>query len=245
MPLNPKLGAKRIARQKRILKKLEVFNHPAFKRSLPPFEVRKKALDYLRTHLNFDTFNGLKEAKVYDYHPGVITMSTGRVRVFEFGGAKFIIKNTHGEPHQGFSSNPSTHSMRIFMRAHHREFRRTKKQKSAKYILRTPQLFGFVGDFAVMEYIKEWLPKTRAEQVLLENAQEEMGAYLLELENKLVKENYADLKKYKTDIYVGRLPNPRALTENYLQHLSPQAFHCIPTGIYKGKVVFYSVYDYS
>ncbi len=141
--------------------------------------------------------------------------SSESVRVFKFNGVEFAVKDTEGSYYQGHSKKSiKDNEIRQFIKLHHEFFRKNKMREKVSYILRTPKLFGITKNYLLLEKINQWAPKT--------------------------KEEIIGCQKALSQIY-GIFTKISATNENLN---TPQIHHFIPAGIYKGKVVFYTAYDY-
>ena len=153
----------------RKLAALGVFDHPAFKRNLPPYSMRAPLMAELRRKLTPKTFALLLTVEKR------VPWATDNVKIFHKNKNVVAIKDTRWLAEQGFTRNPKTSLARKFLLAHHRYYRKNKLREKAKYILRSPKIFGRIGNFLVMEYIKEWKPKTKAEAAALFKAKMELA----------------------------------------------------------------------
>lgn len=141
--------------------------------------------------------------------------SSERVRLLKFKGAEFAVKDTGGTKHQGHSKKSiKENEIRNFIKLHHVFFRKNGLSGKVRYILRTPKLFGIKGNYLLMEKINQWIPQTKEEKLRYQEAMSDM-------------------------YYIFQKVSSR---NKNLQ--TPQTHHFIPAGMYKGKVIFYTAYDY-
>jgi len=145
---------------------------------------------------------------------------TWNVRTFTSGKQSVVLKDTRFDPLHGGIKEGEKHGIREFMKLHHAFVRETYPRKNTKYILRTPQLFGSTKRYLILERIKQWEPKTNAEYRIVQDAKREISTNFVKI---VGAKGLMEIK--------GFMPYPQILD-------------LIPTGIHKGKVVFYVPYDY-
>lgn len=137
------------------------------------------------------------------------------VRVAVIDGRKVVFKNTKGKDRHGHDYEKLR---RTFLQ--HQLALRQGIIKAEKYSARTPKAYGRIGKYLVMQYVEG---KSLTKFAIL-SAYEEIDAAYQEM-----KANFAKLK------------------EKGLIEQEPQLFHVIignRSGLKRGKVVFYFVYDY-
>ena len=131
-------------------------------------------MEMLRKELNHDFF--LKLPIIKDFSG----LQASRVRLFKMGEEKFVIKDCGSHNEHGGDAK----SVREFIKRHHEEIR-AGTIHSTGYLLRTPQVYGKIGNYLVMEHIEA--EKSISRQSAMD-AQRELG------------ENFAlIIKKYKLD----------------------------------------------
>jgi hypothetical protein len=159
--MQPPNALKSLAAKKRAA--LNIFSAPPFRRNIPLPKVREKLLRTLKKELLADKFKSMP----------CIGIDT-EVRIFEHNGTKVVVKDTGGDKFSGYARNIHKHPAHNFLKAHHAHYREKKLRTSVEYMLRTPKLFGRIGNFLVMEYIPRWSPKSAEEQELLSRASRQM-----------------------------------------------------------------------
>jgi hypothetical protein len=200
---------KPLSLRRRKVRALRIFKHPAFRRNLPTPAVANEAINFLKTKLT----DGLSFYRITEELNDPRASTT--VRLFKFKGHEFAIKNTQGSWFQGHSKDSvKNNQIREFIKIHHEYFRKEGLRKKKSYILRTPKLYGVIGNFLVLEKVTRWVPKTKSEIMAYQDAFSEMSS---------VFQNLAASNK--------NLPKP-------------QVHDFIPVGMHNGKVVFQTVYDY-
>lgn len=200
---------KPISLRRRKVRALRIFKQPVFRRNLPTPTVAKEAMEFLKGKLT----DGLSFYRTTEELNDPRASST--VRLFRFKDHEFVIKNTYGIWFQGHSKESARdNKIRAFVKMHHNYFRKEGLRKKKSYILRTPRLFGAIGNFLVLEKVTRWVPETKKEIMAYQNAFSEMSS---------VFQNLAESNR--------NLPRP-------------QLSDFIPVGMHNGKVVFQTVYDY-
>jgi len=179
---------KPISLRRKKIRALRIFEHPIFKRKLPTPSIVREGLEFLTKNLK-DYHNYLALTKTFqDAH-----FKSG-VRLFEFKGHEFVVKDTWTSYLHGYATDPKSSMLRNFVKAHHNYFREQKLRTQVNYILRTPKLFGTIGTYLVMERIPHWTPKNTTERKALELGKKQLNRIC-----KTVAENERILKPQTED----------------------------------------------
>ncbi len=182
--------------------RFRIRGNPLFKRHLIPQKNRKTMLKILQKKLNEKFFDSLP--KLQDYNP--------QIRVCKYNGKRVIIKDTKGNQDEGFNFQELRNSF-----LEHQKSARQKAINTDSYILRSPKIYGRIGNYLVME--------------LIEDKYEEIYSSRPELRNKMVmafNQLRRNFRKLKSDKLIKRIP---------------QLYPMI-TGIENSRWVFYLSYDY-
>lgn len=157
------MQSKRSLVSRKRISALRIFKVPAFRRHFQSVDVRKRLVDYLKTNLTPAFFERLEKFSGYQ-------VPSFKIKSFVFDGHEFIIKNTKGRENEGFVEHELNNPFRQFIKLHQNHYRKNKSSENFNYILRTPKLIARIGNYLVLERIPHWIPSSKEEKELLEDA---------------------------------------------------------------------------
>jgi hypothetical protein len=135
------------------------------------------------------------------------------IRIYEYKGKKVIIKNTWGETQDGNKPDLVRHAIMEHQKAVQR-----KDIKQTRYRIKTPYVYGKVGDYLVMEYMEgEHISVAKQKSSIfarrsLARAEQELATNFAAIENGLlpIAETQPNLKLPQlSDFMVTGNSNPR------------------------------------
>ncbi len=112
------------------------------KRHLVKLNERKELMSELKRKLQDKKFFATLES--------IDCRNPSYVRKYYFKGMRAAIKDTRNNPNEGFDYEKFRKAFLL-----HQKAVRNKKIKADKYILRSPKVYGRIGQYTIMEYIKK------------------------------------------------------------------------------------------
>jgi len=201
------------------------------KRNIVKLDQRKAMMDALRKRLRAP--NGWQSMEG-------IPSKNPFFRLFRFGDIKVVIKATYGDPSAGGDWKKVR---RDFLT--HQKAVRSGGIKTTKYILRSPKVYGLIGEqFLAMECIEDKRPKSHLGEYIEDNRFQSQLVPSIIKSNKLSGPNYREVVK-DFSIAINELKKNLSWLKKHGMPETPQTNHMMTTGKYNGKWVFYLPYDYS
>ena len=194
---------------KRTLGKVRFHNNPLLNRHLMPQPLRKELLQTLRIKLRKRSFFlSLKSVNPQDFLESV--------RIFYFRGQKVVIKDAKPGLSGAHGLSYEKHR-KAFLQ--HQQAARQGRIDTSWYVLRTPKVYGRVGQYLIMEHVENKLGaiyrKGGKDWEIWQNATQQLALNISTLqeqnEMKIVHDN--------------------------------QVVHYMCAGIQNGKAIIYPVYD--
>ncbi|MFA6268338.1 MAG: hypothetical protein WCW13_04385 [archaeon] len=205
--LTPRVSTTRKKQDERL--KGKVSTSPAFKRQYVPQPMREALVAEITKRFNAEG------ARFFSALPQINPDSI-YVKRFLFKGHPAVIKDTYGDVNHGQYPTELRHMLAI-----HQIEAKNERINTRSYLLRTPKVYGQVGNYIIMEEIQDYKKSphcSASEKDLIADAQYDFDKNMRFLSEQL-----------KFD---------RTLPEKY-----QQGRHAITAGIVNGRVILYAPYD--